>query len=98
VNIYNKDYNITKDISTSKAIRIALPNGVYNVVFQGDNEYKTCKLQNVDINDTSAVVGELEYSKVALQLKKIKRNKRCLPNAFVWLDKKLIGKQTARYV
>lgn len=97
VNIYNKDYNITKDISTSKAIRIALPNGVYNVVFQGDNEYKTCKLQNVDINDTSAVVGELEYSKVALQLKtKSKETNDALPNAYVWLDKKLIGKTDSK--
>ncbi|MDD2524366.1 MAG: serine/threonine-protein kinase [Endomicrobiia bacterium] len=91
--ISNKDYSVTKDISTSKSIRIALPTGVYNVVFQGDNEYKSCKLQNVDINDTSAVVGELEYLKVALQLKtKSKETNEVLPNTYVWLDKKLIGK------
>ncbi|MFA7073608.1 MAG: serine/threonine-protein kinase [Endomicrobiaceae bacterium] len=97
VTISNKDYRVSKDISTSKAIRIALPTGVYNVVFQGDNEYKTCRLHNIDINETSAVVGELEYSKVSLQLKtKAKDTDEVLPNTYVWLNKKLIGKTDSK--
>ena len=92
VTISNNDLKITKDISTSKPIRIPLPVEVYDVTFHGDNEYKPCKLRGVDINNTSAVVGEMEYLKVALSLK-VKNNKGAvLPSAFIWLDKKLVGK------
>ena len=92
VTISNNDLKITKDISTSKPIRIPLPVEVYDVTFHGDNEYKPCRLRGVDINNTSAVVGEMEYLKVALSLK-VKNNKGAvLPSAFIWLDKKLVGK------
>ena len=92
VTISNNDLKVTKDISTSKPIRIPLPVEVYDVTFHGDNEYKTCKLTGVDINNTSAVVGELEYLKVSLALK-VKNNKgKVLPNSFIWLNKKLVGK------
>ncbi len=92
VTISNKDLKVTKDISTSKPIRVPLPVEVYDVTFHGDNEYKTCKLTGVDINNTSAVVGELEYLRVSLSLK-VKNNKgKVLPNSFIWLNKKLVGK------
>ncbi|MBR3627405.1 MAG: serine/threonine protein kinase [Elusimicrobia bacterium] len=92
VTISNKDLKVTKDISTSKPIRVPLPVEVYDVTFHGDNEYKTCKLTGVDINNTSAVVGELEYLRVSLSLK-VKNNKgKILPNSFIWLNKKLVGK------
>jgi hypothetical protein len=92
VTISNSDLKVTKEISTSKPIRIPLPVAVYDVTFHGDSEYKQCKLSNIDINETSAVVGELEYLKVALSFK-VKNNKgSVLPNSFIWLDKKLIGK------
>ena len=92
VTISNSDLKVTKEISTSKPIRVPLPVAVYDVTFHGDSEYKQCKLSNIDINETSAVVGELEYLKVALSLK-VKNNKgSALPNSFIWLDKKLIGK------
>lgn len=93
VTISNKDFNITKDIATSKPIRIPLPTGIYDIVFKGDNEYKNCVISNVNINDTNHVVGELEYLKVPLELN-VKSNDKnaALANVFVWLDKKLIGK------
>ena len=93
VTISNNDIEVTKDISTSKPIRIPLPVAVYNVTFHGDSEYKPCKLYNVDINNTSAVVGELEYLKVALALKATdSKTANPLSGAYVWLDKKMIGK------
>ena len=93
VTISNKDMEITKDISTSKPIRIPLPVAVYNVTFHGDNEYRPCKLTNVDINNTSSVVGEMEYLKVALALKATdSKTANPLSGAYVWLDKKMIGK------
>ena len=92
VTISNRDLKITKDISTSKPIRIPLPVEVYDITFHGDNEYKPCKLTGIDINNTSAVVGELEYLKVSLSLK-VKDNKgKALPNSFIWFNKKLVGK------
>ena len=93
VTVSNKDFNIKKEISTSKPIKIPLPVAVYNVVFEGDNEYKSHKISNVDINTTSAVTGELEYSKVLLNLKvKAKDTDQYLKNAFIWSDKKMLGK------
>jgi hypothetical protein len=92
VTVSNSDFKITKDISTSKPIRIPLPVAVYDVTFHGDNEYKSCRLRGVDINNTSAVVGEMEYSKVALSLKIKDKKDRILPNSFIWLNKKMIGK------
>ncbi|MCR4663165.1 MAG: PEGA domain-containing protein [Endomicrobiaceae bacterium] len=92
VTISNSDFKVTKDISTSKPIRVSLPVEVYDITFHGDNEYKTCKLTGVDINNTSAVVGELEYMKVSLSLK-VKDNKgKVLPNSFIWYNKKLVGR------
>ena len=92
VKIWNKEVSITKDISTSKTLRIPLPVEVYNITFLGDNEYKPCTLKGVDINNTSAIVGELEYSTVAVTFR-IKDSKgKAVPNAFVWLNKKMIGK------
>ena len=47
----------------------------------------------MDINNTSAVVGELEYLKVALALKATdSKTANPLSGAYVWLDKKMIGK------
>ena len=93
VTISNKDMEIVKDISTSKPIRIPLPVAVYNVTFHGDSEYRPCKLTNVDINNTSSIVGELEYLKVALALKATdSKTANPLSGAYIWLDKKMIGK------
>ena len=93
VTISNKDFSIKKDISTSKPIRIPLPVAVYDVVFEGDNEYKAHKISNVDINETSVILGELEYLKVLLNLKvKAKDTDNYLKNAFIWSEQKVLGK------
>ncbi|MBR4631772.1 MAG: serine/threonine protein kinase [Elusimicrobia bacterium] len=93
VTISNNDLQLTKDISTSKPIRIPLPVAVYNITFHGDSEYKACKLTNVDINETSAIVGELEYLRVPLSLKATdSKTANPLSGAYVWLNKKMIGK------
>ena len=93
VKIYNKNYSITKDISTSKPIRVPLPVDVYNILFYGDNEYKSTQLYNVDINSISSVVGELEYEKVALKLNiKSSQTGEALPNAYIWFNNKAIGR------
>lgn len=91
--VSNKDFSIKKDISTSKPIKIPLPVAVYDVVFEGDNEYKSYKISNVDINNTSAIVGELEYLKVLLNLRvRAKDTNKYLKNAFVWSEQKVLGK------
>ena len=92
VTIANNDLKVTKEISTSKPIRVPLPVEVYDITFHGDNEYKTCKLTGVDINSTSAIVGELEYLKVPLSLKVKTSKGKVLPNSFIWHNKKLVGK------
>ena len=93
VTISNNDLQLTKDISTSKPIRIPLPVAVYNITFHGDSEYKACKLTDVDINETSAIVGELEYLRVPLSLKATdSKTANPLSGAYVWLNKKMIGK------
>lgn len=92
VTISNKDLKVIKDISTSKPIRVPLPVAVYDVTFHGDNEYKTCRLNDIDINNTSAVVGEMEYLKVQLSLKVQDNKGTILPNSFIWLNKKVVGK------
>ena len=92
VTVSNSDLKITKDISTSQTLRIPLPVEVYDVTFHGDNEYKTCKLKGVDMNNTSTVVGELEYAKVPMSFKVKDSKGKSLPNSFVWFNKKMIGK------
>jgi len=93
VKIYNKNYSTTKEISTSKPIRVPLPVDVYNVTFFGDNDYKSANLYNIDINNTSSVVGELEYNKVVLKLNiKSTKTDKALSNAYIWLNNKAIGR------
>lgn len=93
VKIYNQNYSVTKEISTSKPIRVSLPVDVYNVLFYGDNEYKNSQLYNIDINNISSVVGELEYNKVSLKLTiRSTKNEKPLANAFIWLNNKAIGR------
>jgi hypothetical protein len=62
VKISNQKMTVTKDISTSKSIRIALPVETFDVVFYGDAEYKSCKISNVNVDNVSTVTGELEYA------------------------------------
>lgn len=96
VRIFNKNYSITKEISTSKPIRVPLPVDVYNVLFVGDNEYHEKMLKNVDVANISNVLGELEYNVVALNLNvKSTKNEGVLPNAFIWLNNKAIGRTNA---
>lgn len=99
VQIFNKNYSVTKEISTSKPIRVPLPVDVYNVKFFGDNDYKSTTLYNIDINNTSSVVGELEYNNVSLKLNIKSSNKeKPLGNAYVWLNNKAIGRTNSNGV
>ena len=99
VKIFNKNYSVVKEISTSKPIRVPLPVDVYNVLFYGDDEYKSVQLYNVDINNTSSVVGELEYNKVSLKLNIKSSNKdKPLGNAYIWLNNKAIGRTNSNGV
>ena len=93
VSIYNKNFSIKKDISTTKPVKIPLPVDIYNVVFHGDDEYKSYTLTGVDISKTSTVLGVLEYANVGLTFKiKSKSTNNALQNAFIWQDKKILGK------
>lgn len=97
VSIYNKNFSIKKDISTTKPVKIPLPVDVYNVVFHGDEEYKSHTLMDVDINKTSTVLGVLEYANVGLTFKvRSKATNEVLQNAFIWQDKKILGKTDDR--
>lgn len=96
VTIYNKNFTITKDISTTKPIKIPLPIDVYNVTFHGDKEYVAHRLSNIDISKTSTVLGVLEYADVGLKIRVRNKNTgEALPNAFIWQDKKILGKTDA---
>ncbi|MBQ3833897.1 MAG: serine/threonine protein kinase [Elusimicrobia bacterium] len=93
VSIYNKNFRIKKEISTTKPVKIPLPVDKYNVVFNGDEEYKSHTLYDVDISKTSTVLGVLEYANVGLNIKvKSSTTGNPLANVFVWQDKKILGK------
>jgi hypothetical protein len=92
VRISNSKMSITKDISTSKPIRISLPVETFDIVFYGDAEYKSCKILNVNVDNVSTVAGELEYAKVDFTIA-VKSAKTSQPQeAYIWQGKKLLGK------
>lgn len=93
VSISNKNFNIKRNISTSKSIKIPLPVATYNVTFAGNDKYQSCVIPNVNIKNTDFVVGKLEYSKVLLNLNVISKiDDTYIERAFVWLNNKNIGK------
>lgn len=92
VKISNQQMSITKDISTSKPIRIALPVETFDVVFYGDAEYKSCKISNVNVDNVSTVTGELEYAKVDFTIAVKSATTSQTQEAFIWQGKKLLGK------
>ncbi len=93
VTISNENFSVTKDISTTKPIKIPLPVDVYDIVFHGDGEYKPHKLYGVDIGKTGTISGILEYADIGLSLTvKDKDTSKPIANAFIWQDKKILGK------
>ncbi len=97
VSVYNKHFSIKKEVSTTKPVKIPLPVDTYNVVFNGDGEYKSHTLHNVDIGKTSTVFGVLEYANVGLSFRvKSSVTGEYLQGAFVWQDKKILGKTDAK--
>lgn len=92
VKISNQQMSITKDISTSKPIRIALPVETFDVLFYGDAEYKSCKISNVNVDNVSTVTGELEYAKVDFTIAVKSATTSQVQEAYIWHGKKLLGK------
>ncbi|GAB1401410.1 hypothetical protein MASR1M68_03210 [Elusimicrobiota bacterium] len=95
VKISNQQMSITKDISTSKPIRIALPVETFDVLFYGDAEYKSTKISNVNVDNVSTVTGELEYAKVDFTIAVKSATTSQAQEAFIWQGKKLLGKTEA---
>lgn len=95
VKISNQKMTVTKDISTSKPIRIALPVETFDVVFYGDAEYKSCKISNVNVDNVSTVTGELEYAKVDFTITVKSASDSQPQEAYIWQGKKVLGKTEA---
>ena len=92
VKISNDNFNVTKEVSSVKPLKIALPVEQYDVLFLGTKEYKPVSMR-VDINNTSSVEGVMEYAKVPVTFTvKDSSSSVVLPNTFVWMGKTLLGK------
>ncbi len=92
VKISNQQMSVTKDISTSKPIRIALPVETFDVLFYGDNEYKSYRISNVNVDNVSTVTGELEYARLDFTIS-VKSAATSQPQeGYIWQGKKLLGK------
>lgn len=95
VKISNQQMSITKDISTSKPIRIALPVETFDILFYGDAEYKSYKISNVNVDNVSTVTGELEYAKIDFTIAVKSATTSQIQEAYIWQGKKLLGKTEA---
>jgi hypothetical protein len=85
--------NITRSISTNKALRVALPIGAYKMVFDGDMEYATLVMRSVNISDKSLVMGEMEYKNASLKISvKDKDSNAPISDANLWIANKIVGK------
>lgn len=99
VHVSGNGINISKDISTAKPIRLALPLATYKITFDGDNEYKTLLFKAVNIAEKSLIVGEMEYENARLKLVvKDDASDRPVADAYVWLASQLAGKTDAQGV
>ena len=93
VRVSGSGVKLVSSISTGKPFRVALPVGVYNIVFDGDKEYRTLIMKNVDISDKSMIQGEMEYENTQLKITvKDDVNKKPINEAFVWISNKVAGK------
>ncbi|MBN1823670.1 MAG: protein kinase [Endomicrobiales bacterium] len=88
--------SVSKEISTNKPIRMALPVTTYEVIFEGDKEYKTLALK-VNIAGRSLILGELEYENSILTVNvKDESTKKAIEDAYVWLGSKIAGKTNSQ--
>lgn len=93
VKITGPGVNLTRNISTGKPLRLALPLGLYTVVFAGDNEYRTLILKNINIAEKALITGEMQYENTRLTVKvRDEATQKPVSDAFVWIDNKVVGK------
>jgi len=97
--IVGNGLKLSYSISTNKPLRLALPLGLYNFTFAGDNEYRTLILKNFNISDKSMILGELENENTLLKVTvKDDPNQKPINEAFVWIANKVAGKTNAEGV
>jgi serine/threonine-protein kinase len=92
--ITGKEYSVTRQISTGKPLRLAIPSGTYDIVFSANSgEFKNFVMKNVNINDVNNITGDLEYAPGTMQFEIVnKATGAALDGAFIWIDNKLAGK------
>ncbi len=91
--ISGQGLSITREISPSRPVRLALPVGAYRVTFTGGNGFKPMTYSNVDIADKSLFFGDLEYEEPRLKVAvREEKSEQPIPEAFIWYQNKVIGR------
>jgi hypothetical protein len=96
VKITGNAMNISKEVSNSRPLRLALPLGAYQVHFESNGEYKSLTLKNVNIEEQTTVTGELEPANAPVKL--VIKNEVTgdpIANAYIWLQNRIAGTSDA---
>ncbi|MCX5781767.1 MAG: protein kinase [Elusimicrobia bacterium] len=84
--------DIKGEVSTTKPFRIALYPGTYKFLFEGNAEYDSFETKEIDINDESTIVAEMQYKKVMVRIVVKDSDARDpIPDASIWTKDKLLG-------
>jgi len=92
VKVKGNGVNISREISGSHPLRLAIPLGKYKVSFESGKQYKPLVLNSVNIAEQATIVGEMEIANAHVRVAvKDDSSGQPIENAYVWLQDRIAG-------
>jgi serine/threonine-protein kinase len=92
VKVSGNGVNISREISSSRPLRLAIPLGKYRISFESNKEYNSLVLNSVNIAEQATIVGEMEIANAHVRVAvKDDSSGQPIENAYVWLQDRIAG-------
>jgi serine/threonine protein kinase len=92
VRITGNDVAVSRDVTSTRPVRVAIPVGTYRIAFESDGEFKPLVLKNVNVAEQSSVVGEMEFANALVKIAiKDETTGNPVEGAYIWLLNRVIG-------